>query len=351
MNLPIKPPRRSAWLALLSAASLAAGLVLPAYSPASQSTARSEERAVRAEERSTRREDEREVRAREREAARSTRGEAQSGAVASETGAGQPAGETTPPVEPTSAPVERSCRVSIEASATRITAGEAVTLSGTLECPNSVSAAGQQIPIYERQGQGSSSVLASATTEANGAYEMTSAALSADTVFQVREGSHRARVTVKVTPGVTLAVVPPAAQASAAQSHGQARTRTTFAGTVTPAVTGALVALQIAYQASGERWHSVAYTHVGADGDYAFAHSFRTPGLVSVRALVHIGRHYAPAVSEALSYEVPQPQRPQLSVAASTDPPLGLASQFTTTAFSAKARRVTGPSPVTGKVS
>ncbi len=279
MNLPIKLRRPVVRLALLSATSLAVGLFLPTYSTASQTATRSEERAARAEERSARREDERAIRAREREAARSAHGNSSAGNAANEAGNEAPSETGTPPAEPATAPSERGCRVGIEAGSTRVVTGEAVTLSGTLECPRSAGAADQQVPIYQRQGPGSFSIVGNATTKANGTYQMTSAALSANTVFQVREGNHRARVTVKVAPGVTLTVVSPAAQASTAgaPAHVQTRTRTTFTGTVTPAVTGALVALQIAYQASGERWHSIAYGHVAADGSYTLAHTFRTP--------------------------------------------------------------------------
>jgi hypothetical protein len=325
VNPPIKLCRRAMRLALTSAASLAVGLALPAYSSAAQTGTRSEERAVRAEERSTRREDERAIRAQEREAARSARGEAGSSETTSEAGAGQSTSEGgTPASTPTVSPaqIERECRVSIEASSTRIKAGEAVTLSGALECPVSANAADQQVPIYQRQGPGSFSLVGSATTEADGSFELTPAALSRNTVFQARVGRHRARVSVKVGPAVTLSILPGATQASAAasQPRAQAHTRTTFTGTVSPVVTGALVALQVAYGASGERWRSVAYGHVAADGSYSIAHSFKTPGLTSVRTLVHLGRHYAAAVSESLSYEVPQPQNPQLSIQASADP-------------------------------
>lgn len=323
MNPPIKLCRRVTRLALISAASLSFGLALPAYSSASETGTRSEERAAQAEERSARREDEHAIRAQEREAARSARGEAASGESASEVGAGQSengASASAPTASP--AQIERECRVSVEVSSTRIKAGEAVTLSGALECPVSANAADQQVPIYERQGPGSFSLVGSATTEADGSYQLPPAVLSANTTFQARLGRHRARVSVKVGPGVTLSIVPSGAQTAvvAGQPRAQARTRTTFTGTVSPIVTGALVALQVAYSASGERWRSVAYGHVAADGSYSIAHSFKTPGVASVRALVHLGRHYAAAVSEALSYEVPQPQNPQLSIQASVDP-------------------------------
>jgi hypothetical protein len=315
LHLPINLRRSFVRLALLSATSFAVGLFLPVYSSANQSTTRSVERAVQAEERAARHEEERTARAQEREAARNAR----SGEGSGETAAGQPPSE---PATPSLGESERGCLPSIEASATRITAGEPVTLSGAVECPDPASAVGQQVPIYERQGPGAFSLVGTATTEADGAYSFTTSALSVNAVFQAREGRHRAHVAVRVGPGITLSILAPAAQASAAtgQTRPQTRTRATFTGTVTPAVAGALVALQVSYAASGEDWHSVAYARVTAAGSYFIAHTFRTPGEASVRTIVHIGRHNAPAISEPLAYEVAQPQSPQLSIATSADP-------------------------------
>lgn len=328
MNLPIQLRCSLGRLARLSAAALAALAILPAGSAASPAGAHSEERAARDQERVSR-EDEKAIRSQEREAARNARREREASASAGETGSGTPPSEPgAPPSEPSSASTPKSqhgCRVSIEASSTRVTAGEAVTLSGELVCPTSTSSADQQLPVDERAGSSAADSFSAAetvTTEADGSFALTSGPLQASTVFQVRDGRHRARVAVKVAPEVTISALPTAAQASSTsgQTHSQKRVRTTFTGTVSPAVTGALVALQLAYAATGERWHAVAFAHVASDGSYSIAHTFRTAGEVSVRAIVHLGAHYAAAASEPLSYEVPQPQNPQLSIQASADP-------------------------------
>jgi hypothetical protein len=330
VNLPFKPRRSLVPLALPSATSLGmiVCLLLPACSTAAQSpaaseehAARAEERAVSAEQRASAREAEKAARAQEREAARGQHDAAQS---ASEPGGEQSPGEpVSTPSQPTTAPkLEHGCRVSIEAISTHVATGATVTLSGSLTCPLSASAAGRQVAIYERQAGGGLGLVAEATTEADGSYDLTSPALSTNAVFQARVGRHRARVAVKVAPEVTLAIVPSSAQASAAaaQSQPRLRARTTFTGTVSPAVDGALVALQVAYAADGGRWQSVAYSRVNAAGEYAIVHAFKAPGQASMRTIVHLGRHYAPAISEALAYEVPQPQSPQLSIDASADP-------------------------------
>jgi hypothetical protein len=327
VNLPIQLRRSLGRLARLSAAALAALAVLPACSAASPAGAHSEERAARAGERVSR-EEEKAIRSQEREGARNARQEGEAGASAGETGSGTPPSEPGAPAGPSGAAApksQRGCRVSLEASSTRVTAGEAVTLSGALVCPTSTSAADQQLPVFERAGSTADDSFGAAetvTTEADGSFQLTPGPLQASTVFQIRDGRHRARVAVRVAPEVTISALPTAAQASSTsgQTHSLKRVRTTFTGTVNPAVTGALVALQLAYAATGERWHSVAYARVAADGSYSIAHTFRTAGEVSVRAIVHLGAHYAAAASEPLSYEVPQPQNPQLSIQTSADP-------------------------------
>jgi hypothetical protein len=312
VNLPIQLRSTFARLAGAGAAALAAIAILPACAAASQAGGHVEERAARAQERIDR-EDERAVHAQERGAARNARLEREASA-AGETASGTPPSEPGPPSEPDSAPSgkgQRGCQVNIEASSTRVTAGDTVTLSGALECPASTDAADQQLPVYEREGAAATDsfdVAETVTTAADGSFQLTSGPLQESTVFQVRDGRHRARVAVKVAPDVTIAALSPAARASTAngQAHAGKRARVTFTGNVTPAVPGALVALQLAYAASSERWHTVAYGRVAADGGYAIAHTFRTTGEVSVRAIVHLGAHFAAAASEPLSYEVPQ---------------------------------------------
>jgi hypothetical protein len=122
-----------------------------------------------------------------------------------------------------------------------------------------------------------------------------------------------------VAPAITLALSSPGALASSTGSH-RTRTVAVFTGTVTPAAPGALVALQVAYGATGEDWHSVAWAHVTAEGTYSIPHSFRIPGETSVRTVLHSGRGHAVAASEPLSYPVAGPQNAQLTIQTSADP-------------------------------
>ena len=363
MKLPTDLRRPSLRLALLCAVTLVLGLLLPVYSMASQDGSRAEERATNAEEQRTAHAEERAARAeeratreQEREARRTARSEEQAARRnarkagrdgSSEAGeAGGKAGEAngksgeaegksgadpSPSGSGSGAPpagkLERGCLLSIQASSNRIIAGETVTVSGALTCPTGASAADQQVTVYQRQGGAGASgartdsIAGTATTQADGSYELTPIALNTNTVFQVRLGKRRARTVIKVAPLVTLTAPSPAdAQISTAGAHPHKHTRVTFTGTVSPADAGALVALQVSYPTSDANWRSVAFGRVAADGGYSIAHAFRAPGQASLRVVAHTGRLNVPGVSEPISYEATQTQNPQLTIATSADP-------------------------------
>lgn len=317
MHVPVKLRGSLPVLALLSAAAFAGG---PVAASAAPNASRAEQRALRAEERSVhraQRHQEAEARRAARAEAREARRNARLGGGTVKTAA--PSAETPP-----AASTDRGCSVSVAVSSPRVVSGETVTVTGTVTCPTPTAAAAQHVAIYERHGASgaaATSLAETATPAADGSFTMNSAPLEANTVFQAREGRHRARAAVKVAPAITLSVVAPASLASAPSGSAHAkRTKTTFTGTVTPAAPGALVALQVSYAATGEHWRSIAWTHTGSDGSYTIVHALKTPGTSSLRAIVHAGRHNAVAVSEPLLFETPQPQNPQLTIASSSDP-------------------------------
>jgi hypothetical protein len=330
-------PRLPMWPAsLLCAALLILGLILPITASASPdpldpiagNATRAEERATRVRERRATHAEQQAARAEERAARRNARRgakheqPAQPDTSASETAA------SPPPSESSAHSTDRSlrkCHVSIQASSRRITVGEAVTLFGRLTCPTGVTAADREVAIDQRPlggGASSFSVAGTATTEADGSYKLTPPAVDTNTMFRVREGVHRARTVVKVAPVVTLSGPTPAVEASRAVGrarYGQRR-KSTFTGTVSPTGMGKRVALQISYAANGERWHTVAFGRVGADGSYSITHGFRISGEMSVRTIAHTGKQNVAAVSEALFYAPPQPQNPQLTIQTSANP-------------------------------
>ncbi|HEX4437411.1 MAG TPA: hypothetical protein VH061_11525 [Solirubrobacteraceae bacterium] len=318
MNLPAAVRVSVNRIALLGAATLSLGLFAPVHASAA-SAGRAEERAARAEERSTRRaqrHQEAEARHQLRAEERASRHGARRNDVAPEGSEG-----SAPTGEP-SARSYRGCSVTLAAGSPHVIAGETVQLTGTLTCPSSTEASTPTVAVYQRDGGLANHDLAApsnVSTLPDGSFTMTSKPLEANTVFQVQAGRHRARVAVKVAPTITLSLSTPDALASRNGSH-RTRTVATFTGTLTPAAPGALVALQIAYAGSGERWHSVAFGHVTAEGTYTIPHVFKSPGAANVRAIVHTGRGHAVGISEAIPYLAGQPQNPQLTIESSADP-------------------------------
>jgi hypothetical protein len=309
MNLSAKLRRCLVLLAMLLLATSACALAGAGVAAASQHSSRVEQRTIRAEERRARRANRRreaEARRAERAAQRAARHSSRSGSAP-----GVPSPESGPSPA-TSAHSDRGCTLTLSPSAPHVLAGETVTLSGTLDCPASAATEAQHVAISARGGGASAAAttLAAITPEAGGSFTITSAPLERNTVFQAREGRHRARAVVRVAPAITLAVGPPATVASSPRQGRHSHTVTSFTGSLSPAAPGALVALQVL---EGERWRSIAWAHTAADGSYAIHHAFRAPGAVSLRAIAHTGRGHAPAISAPLAYEATQAQSPPSS--------------------------------------
>ncbi len=304
----------------LCSATFAAVMLVPAGSLAGQGGPRAEERSARAEERSARAEE----RAQEKEAARKARTEEREARHdarrSSTTAPGETSGQPGPDTPTTSG---RPCKPTIQADSTHVLAGETVTLSGTIGCPTQTEALAQApagaapiaqtVTIYQRhQGLGAAGHGASgletagtATIAADGSFTLTSPALATNTVFQVRDGRHTARVLVKVAPQVTLVMSVPNASTSAV-SKAPKHPRVAFTGTVDPINPGAFVVLQVSY-ADGS-WRKVAVSRVSSAGTYSFAHTFKASGPASIRTVVHGRRLNVAGISEVLTYAPPQPE-------------------------------------------
>jgi hypothetical protein len=328
MKLPVNLRRTIARLALLCAAALACGVQAPLAATAAQTEAqagapgaRAEERAARRARRAEERAARQAIRAEERTARRNARRPRRATGVDTPTAAGEAEANRPNDSSPTGG---RGCRLSIVAGSSLLRAGETAELAGTLSCAAGASVSAQQIAIYRhRSGDAAGfSALETVATAGDGSFRIAAGALDANTTFQARLGRLRARTTVKVAPLVTLTAAAPEALASTAggspHARGAAR-RAKFTGTVSPAGASALVALQVAYPASGQQWRTVAFARVAADGTYSLAHAFRIAGVASVRTIVHVA-HDAPGISEAIAYVAAQPQNPALTIAASTDP-------------------------------
>ena len=331
-------PRRTALMAtavlalLLAACGAGSALAAPSAERAAERAARAEERAAARAERQATRAQEREARIQQRTARREARHagshHATSEPVTSET-SGSEASGTQPSTPEAAAPASaRGCSVTIEASAARIVAGETVTVFGKVSCPSGLADAKRQVitvseatPASGGANARSFSALATASPEADGSYQLAPVALSANTIFRVRVGRHGAHTSVRVAPIVTLSAPAPVALPASIGAHARAaqRNKATFSGTVSPASAGARVALQVAYASDGEEWRTIAFGQV-VEGRYSITHGFRIPGEAKVRVIAHAKGGTAPGVSEAVSYTIPAPQNPQLTILASANP-------------------------------
>jgi len=215
-------------------------------------------------------------------------------------------------------PGHGGCALEVTPSATRVGAGEAVTLNGLLTCPTPTETAEQTVTIFQHSaGTRGTSAIGTATTGPTGDFHFTSEGLDANTVFSARVGRTRSRrATVKVTPTITLAG-PSDQRIEAAGRH--ARATIVFTGAVSPLDAGARVVLQRESASAPGDWRRIGLASVGADGSYTIAHAFSPTGLVTVRTVVRRHGQLA-AASEPLTYEVARRQNPRLTIEAAPNP-------------------------------
>jgi hypothetical protein len=197
----------------------------------------------------------------------------------------------------------------MQVSSVQVLAGESVTVSGNVQCPEGVEAAGQTVTllVHTPRGPRGLSEAASATSAADGSYQISSPALEENTNLVVQVGTRRsARRRVRVAPQIS--VLAPASGTEllpASRADAQAATNTvTFEGTVTPAAPADLVVLQRELPEGSGRWRRVAVSRLDEAGRYTITHTFRRPGTVTVRVLVRCAGALLPTVSEALTYTV-----------------------------------------------
>jgi hypothetical protein len=201
------------------------------------------------------------------------------------------------------------CRPSIDVSSSQVLAGETVTVSGTLQCPEGVEAGGQTVTLFSHSPAGASGFapVAEALSEADGSYSIPSPALEANTIFYVRDRrGHSARRRVRVAPQISLFAPPSGAQLLPGGRDGTtAATNTiTFSGTVTPASEGELVVLQRERPEGSGKWRRLATTHVDESGNYAITRTFRRAGTATLRVVVRSRGMLVLAASEPRTYTI-----------------------------------------------
>ena len=204
------------------------------------------------------------------------------------------------------------CQLTAQASAAHISVGEGVNVFGKLVCAHGASAGERVVTVYRSSRGAARSVAGTATTQADGTFEVQIASLEANAKLYVRAAHARGtRLGVRVAPRISLA-----SPAITANAHG-ARTVATFSGTVTPTYAGARVALQSSFAPASAQWRTIAVGSVDAQGDFSITHRFRLPGARWMRAVVHPARGTAPAASEPVAYDVPGAQNPALTIESS----------------------------------
>jgi len=219
------------------------------------------------------------------------------------------------------------CRVRIEVPRVPINAGESVTIIGSLVCPKAPKEAGGKLVTVNEQsagpGSGPFAQVATATTENDGAFKVTSPTLETNSVFYVTaQGAKSAHKTVRVTAPISVLPPTPAegAQLFTGVGRGEHNNRVIFAGEVSPLDRGALVVLQRENSTATEEWHRIGLGEVNANGEYSISHRFAVPGDASIRVVVHPFKINAPAATTPESYEISQAQVPGLEFETTTDP-------------------------------
>jgi hypothetical protein len=329
---PTRHPRRprTHWLAAALSLALAPILLIPASAPAAQRQA-------------------------EAGGEPGSTAPAEAGATAPGEPAASPPAETitAPPTETTVAPPREprepgaprtrrngerraaraagACHLKIGVNPRRLTSGEAATIAGSLACPLATDAAEQTVTVYQHvAGTPGYDVIGTATSEADGSYQLTTGPLDTNSTFYAAaRGVRSGRRAAKVAPRVSIAGPPDGAQlliagrrphAGALASESHSSNTVTFTGSVSPNDAGARVVLQRDGNTANGDWRRVALGAVGSDGKYSITHTFGKPGHASVRVVVRAcGRNLAGA-SEPLSYEISQRQNPLLRIQASANP-------------------------------
>ncbi len=213
-----------------------------------------------------------------------------------------------------------SCRLTLDVAPRLLTSGETALAYGQASCP-AAAEAGQTVTIYERAATtGGYSVAGTATTDPHGFYQLTTPALTQNSVFYAAlSGARSPQRTVRVIAQVEL-TGPQEGKPLFAGIHTGRQNAVTFTGTVSPADSGAEVVLQRQNEVRGRGWHRIGRTIVNSTGGFALTHVFWVPGASDIRVLVRSNKRNVLSTSNTLSYDITQAQNPALTIVTSADP-------------------------------
>ena len=214
-----------------------------------------------------------------------------------------------------------NCRVTLNVAPRFVTSGETALAYGQGTCPTPGGESGQTVTVFQHSaGTAGYGVAGTATTDAHGFYQVTTPALTRNSVFYATLSTAQSpRRAVKVAAQVTLAGPTEGKELFAGIKTGL-RNAVTFTGSVDPNDRGATVVLQRQNEVRGRGWHAIGTTIVNGEGGFAITHVFRVPGASEIRVLVRGNPRNADSASNSLSYDISQAQNPSLTILSSSDP-------------------------------
>jgi hypothetical protein len=236
-----------------------------------------------------------------------------------------PAGASARPAGVVRSHATRPCRIHLETTRAPIATGESATVFGRLSCPPGLQEGGHQVTIFEQSApKPSFAPVGMATTEADGAFQLTPPVFTTNSVFYaVSEGAQSAHRTIRVSAPITVMPPTPAEGAQLFTAGGHAlrtHNRVTFAGEVSRQDAGAVVVLQRESATGNEEWRAIDRSRVTESGKYAIVHSFLVPGDADLRIVVHPRRINAPSATSPASYEISSAENPALTIETTADP-------------------------------
>ncbi len=212
------------------------------------------------------------------------------------------------------------CRVTLNVAPRLITAGESALAFGRMSCRTANEEDGQTVTLYASSASSPGfSVAGTTTTDTHGFYQLSTGALTVNSIFYVTAGPAQSpQRKVRAAAQVTLAG-PPEGVVPTDLRTGR-HNRVTFTGTVSPADAGAVVVLQRQNAVRGNEWHRIDLGLVGKEGSFSITHTFLAAGPANIRVVVHSGRRNVASPSNILTYEISQAQNPSLTIESSANP-------------------------------
>ncbi len=186
---------------------------------------------------------------------------------------------------------KQNAKLSLVSSADPLAVGGSATLSGQV----TGATAPEPVTLYARVAGGRFAPVATATTDATGAYAFPPVAPIVSTYYQVRTSALHSAVLFEGVGDVITA--------SASATTVVAGTTVTFTGTVAPDKSGHVILLQ-RQDPTGSGWHTVQTATVGAGSTISIARRLTVAGAKAFRLKVPGGPRNQAGVSQAFPITV-----------------------------------------------